>query len=300
MPVIVTWTGAEARTLRLALRLTVEAFAERLGAAVRTVAYWESRGTTITPQPDLQAALDTLLARADADTQARFRLLTASEGVAASSGRDTNARLSALADEPGAWWHEYADVIPDWFRTFVALEQRAEHKQTYESHFVPGLLQTEDYTRAVMTAALPDATDVEVERRVRLRRRRQEVLARPVPLRLWAAVDEAALRWPIGGVGVLRAQVRHLMEIARLPHVTLQVVRRRSGAYLVTGVPFTILRFTGSTQTEVAYLEQARSALYLDGPGNVAQYRLDAERLRAQAESPSATQRFLREFEREL
>lgn len=243
MPVIVTWTGAEARTLRLALRLTVEAFAERLGAAVRTVAYWESRGTTITPQPDLQAALDTLLARAADDAQERFRLLTAPRrGAAASPSRETNARLSAFADEPGAWWHEYADVIPDWFRTFVALEDRAEHLQKYESHFVPGLLQTEAYAHALMTLGLPGIMSGEVERRVRVRMRRQEILARPAAPRLWVTVDEAALRWPLGGAEVLREQVRHLQEVAGLPHVTLQVLRRRSPKLPTAGVSFVILR----------------------------------------------------------
>src|SRR6516165_5153030 len=114
--------------------------------------------------------------------------------------------LAKQANSPG-WWHKYGDVLPDWFQVYVGLEEAALLIRLYEVQFVPGLLQTADYARAVIKLGLPSASADEVERRISLRLARQELLTKPGGPRLWAIVDEAALRRPIGGKEVMRAQL---------------------------------------------------------------------------------------------
>src|ERR1700758_4128508 len=128
----------------------------------------------------------------------------------------TLVALAIQANSPG-WWHKYGDVLPDWFQVYVGLEEAASLIRLYEVQFVPGLLQTADYARAVIKLGLPSASPEEVERRVGLRMARQEVLTKAGGPRLWAVVDEAALRRPIGGGEVMRAQLVRLTEVAREP-----------------------------------------------------------------------------------
>src|SRR6201984_1293107 len=146
---------------------------------------------------------------------------------------DETATLVALAIQatsPG-WWHKYGDVLPDWFQVYVGLEEAASLIRLYEVQFVPGLLQTADYARAVVRLGQPGASAEEVERRVSLRIARQELLTKPGAPRLWAVVDEAALRRPIGGMEVMRAQLERLTEVAGEANITLQVVPFRSGGH---------------------------------------------------------------------
>src|SRR6202035_1799344 len=111
-----------------------------------------------------------------------------------------------LAGQAGGvgWGHDYADVTPTWFEPYVGLEEAAASIRSYEIQFVPGLLQTADYARAVAMLGYPTRSEAEIERRVSLRMARQAVLARATPTRLWAVLDEAALRRPIGGADVMR------------------------------------------------------------------------------------------------
>src|SRR5215472_4383879 len=143
---------------------------------------------------------------------------------------DALIALAREASSPG-WWHKYSDVLPDWFQVYVGLEEAALLIRLYEVQFVPGLLQTADYARAVIKLGLPSASAEEVERRVGLRMARQEALTKAGGPRLWAVVDEAALRRPIGGGEVMRAQFARLIEAAREPNITLQVVPFRSGGH---------------------------------------------------------------------
>jgi transcriptional regulator with XRE-family HTH domain len=196
--------------------------------------------------------------------------------------------LAKQANSPG-WWHKYGDVLPDWFQVYVGLEEAASLIRLYEVQFVPGLLQTADYARAVMRLGRPSATVDEVEQRLGLRLTRQEMLTKPDGPRLWAVIDEAALRRPIGGREVMRAQLLRLIEAAREPNITLQVVSFRSGGHAAEAGAFTIMRFPEVDLPDVVYLEQLTSALYLDKREDVEKYTEVMERLSVEGESPERT-----------
>ena len=201
---------------------------------------------------------------------------------------DETATLVALATQansPG-WWHKYGDVLPDWFQVYVGLEEAASLIRLYEVQFVPGLLQTADYARAVVRLGQPGAAPEEIERRISLRMGRQELLTKPGGPRLWAIVDEAALRRPIGGKEVMRAQLEQLILATEGPQVTLQVMPFRSGGHAAEAGAFTIMRFPEPDLPDVVYLEQLTSALYLDKRDDVEKYTEVMERLSVESESP--------------
>jgi len=201
---------------------------------------------------------------------------------------DETATLVALAiqaNSPG-WWHKYGDVLPDWFQVYVGLEEAASLIRLYEVQFVPGLLQTADYARAVVRLGQPGAAPEEIERRISLRMGRQELLTKPGGPRLWAIVDEAALRRPIGGKEVMRAQLEQLILATEEPQVTLQVMPFRSGGHAAEAGAFTIMRFPEPDLPDVVYLEQLTSALYLDKWDDVEKYTEVMERLSVESESP--------------
>lgn len=165
-------------------------------------------------------------------------------GLTEGEERERLLDLAEGANIPG-WWHQYADVLPSWFEAYVGLEEAASLIRTYEVQFVPGLLQTADYAAAVTSSATPETvdsgaedTDDSAEHRVELRLARQQLLNRPDPPHVWAVVDEAALRRPIGGQHVMREQLEHLLEMAKLPSVTLQVMPFRYGAHAAEGGAF--------------------------------------------------------------
>ena len=201
---------------------------------------------------------------------------------------DETATLVALAiqaNSPG-WWHKYGDVLPDWFQVYVGLEEAASLIRLYEVQFVPGLLQTADYARAVVRLGQPAAAPEEIGRRISLRMGRQELLTKPGGPRLWAIVDEAALRRPIGGKEVMRAQLEQLILATEEPQVTLQVMPFRSGGHAAEAGAYTIMRFPEPDLPDVVYLEQLTSALYLDKRDDVEKYTEVMERLSVESESP--------------
>nr|WP_245974794.1 helix-turn-helix transcriptional regulator [Thermomonospora umbrina] len=211
---------------------------------------------------------------------------------------DAEARSALLAlvrdaNTPG-WWHRYGDVLPDWFQVYIGLEQAASLIRTYEVQFVPGLLQTEDYAREVVRLGHPEASSEEIERRVDLRMTRQARLHGPTPLKLWAVVDEAVLRRPLGGEEVQREQVRRLLELTEADHITFQVVRFSAGGHAAAGGPFSLLRFAEPRLSDVIYLEQLTSSLYLDKPGDVDRYRQVMDRLSVEACDDGETRALLR------
>jgi Domain of unknown function (DUF5753)/Helix-turn-helix domain len=192
------------------------------------------------------------------------------------------------ANEPG-WWQRFGDVLPQWFRAYVDLESAATLIRTYEGQFVPGLLQTEDYIRAVIHGARLDDSTEDLDRRVGLRKTRQSLLTRPDAPRLWAVVDEAALRRPVGGPRVVRAQLERLIEAAQLPNVTLQVLPLAAGAHPAMVGAFSILRFPDQELPDMVYLEHLTSAQYLSKRDDVDQYLHVMERICVRAESPDRT-----------
>jgi transcriptional regulator with XRE-family HTH domain len=201
------------------------------------------------------------------------------------------AELVALAREantPG-WWQHYGDVLPPWFRTYVDLESAATLIRTYEGQFIPGLLQTDDYMRAVVQGAHLDEPSDELGRRVRLRMARQQLLTRDQPPRLWAVIDEAAMRRPVGGPEVMRGQLERLIEATKLPNVTLQVLPFGAGAHPAMQGSFSILRFPDRELPDVVYLEHLTNAVYLDKREEVERYLDVMELLCVQSEPPART-----------
>jgi transcriptional regulator with XRE-family HTH domain len=215
--------------------------------------------------------------------------LLARYGVSDEAERATLLALAEQANTAG-WWRDYEDVLPGWFEPYLGLEQAASLIWTYETLFVPGLLQTPDYARAVLqSGAGDDAPGAETGRRTALRMQRQQILHRPDPPHVWAVIDEAALRRPVGGRVVMRAQIRHLMESAQFPHIRLQVLPFSAGGCAGTGVPVTLLRFPEAELADVVYLEQLISATYPARPADLACYRTALTRLAAQAHTPAAS-----------
>jgi hypothetical protein len=219
-------------------------------------------------------------------------------GITDEVERESLLSLARDANTPG-WWHTYTDVLPGWFQVYVGLEGAASLIRTYEVQFIPGLLQTEEYARAVAQRGQEGELTEELERRINVRMTRQRLLTKPDPARLWAVVDEAALRRPIGGSAVMRAQIEHLLEYAKLPNVTIQVIPFRLGGHAGESGPFSILRFAEPDLNDVVYIEQLTSALYLDKPEDVDQYLDAMERLSAQSvppdRSPAVLKRVLQE-----
>ncbi len=218
-------------------------------------------------------------------------------GVTDEQVRSGMLALARQANTPG-WWAKYGDILPDWFEPYLGLETAASLLRSFELQFVHGLLQTEDYARAVTMLAQGSgaASAEETERRVSLRLQRQDVLSSPDPPRVWFVMDEAALRRPVGGRHVMRGQLNRLLKTAELPHVTLQVVPFRRGGHAAAGGSFTILRFAAPDLPDLVYLEQLTSALYLDDRKDVDHYMEVMNRLSAEAHTPVATTRFLKEL----
>jgi transcriptional regulator with XRE-family HTH domain len=196
--------------------------------------------------------------------------------------------LAREANKPD-WWDRYSDVLPNWFEVYISLEAAAMLIRSYEVQFIPGLLQVEDYARAVIKLGFPDARDSELEQRVNLRMARQRCLYEASAPRLWTVVDEAALRRPLGGTKAMRAQLEHLIEAADLPNVTMQIIPFAAGGHAAAGGAFTILRFAEPALSDVVYLEQLSSALYLDKPHEVENYMRVMNRLCVEAAPTTST-----------
>jgi transcriptional regulator with XRE-family HTH domain len=220
-------------------------------------------------------------------------------GVREPAERDWFFTLVAQANTHN-WWHSFADLVPDWFEVYIGLEEAASVIRGYEVQFIPGLLQTEDYARAVVRLGHPQADDEEIDRRVRLRTTRAELLRRPQPPTMWVVIDEAALRRPLGGRTVMRAQIEHLLEMSRLTNVTIQVAPFERGGHAAAGGPFTILRFTEPALPDIVYLEQLTSATYLDKRDDLDNYTMIIDRLCVEALSAQESTEFLRDMVKSL
>ncbi|MEV8340921.1 helix-turn-helix domain-containing protein [Streptomyces niveus] len=189
------------------------------------------------------------------------------------------------------WWHAFGDIP---YSVYIGLETDAASLRVYEPQVVPGLLQTRGYAEALITGALPETSPSDVEKRVSVRVRRQERVNAPEqPLRLWAVIDESALRRVVGGKELMREQLEFLVELSQLPHVTVQVLPFEMGAHPGISGHYAILEFPDATDSSVVYIEGVTSDLYLEKANDVQKYSVMYEHLRAQALNADQTREFI-------
>ncbi len=200
------------------------------------------------------------------------------------AGPDATAlvQLAREARRKG-WWHTYGKLLPDWFEAYIGLETEAVRFRSFQPLVIHGLLQTEDYARSVLRAAPTAGPAQEIDRLVALRMERQGVLTRPDPPDLWIVLGEGVLRTRVGDDAVMRAQLRHLADIAERPNVTLQVVPFTNAAHVQPISPFTILEFAERDDPAIAYLEHLTGCLFVEEEAEVRRYRVVFDHLRAEA-----------------
>jgi transcriptional regulator with XRE-family HTH domain len=269
--------GLELRRLREAARLTGDDVAKQLGWSVSKVSRIEKARATV-PWSDVSDLLDIY----DPDDETRAALI----------------QLCKDAKQQ-AWWQPYNDVLAAFrnLASYIDLESAASSLRIYTPLTIPGLLQTEDYARAIITATWPlEFTDVEIERRVELRLRRQEVIAKDPPLRLWAIVDEAALHREVGGVDVTRAQLQHLNRIARRPEITLQVIPFAAGGHVAMAGAFSVFSF--GNDPDIVSVEAVTGTLYLDREADISAATLRFDHLRSTAHTAVDSVKLINEVAR--
>jgi transcriptional regulator with XRE-family HTH domain len=285
------WGGAPS-VLRMILGKQLEELRSRAGLS------FEEAGEAI-------GVSHSTIRRMEAAKVARLRLTDAEKllqvyGVTDQQEIDTFLKSVREANKRG-WWHTYRDVMPDWYAAYLSLEQAALQIRAYESAVVHGLLQTEAYARALLGAGNPHAPAEATERRVALRMRRQALLTRPAPPRVWVVLDETVLRWPVGGPEVMRAQLGHLIEVNRLPHVTVQLMPFTNGPHpAMRAGAYQLFRFRARELPDVVYLDGLVGAVYLDKGDDVVVYREALDRLGAQATPAARTEAALDALRKEL
>lgn len=277
---------AEASSSPTALRILLGAHLRRLR---------EAKG--ISPHEAAQAirATDSKISRMELGRSAVREIdivdLLALYGVTDPAERDQVLELAVQSNQPG-WWHRYNDLLPDWVQSYIGLEQAAQSIRTYESQFIPGLLQTEGYASAVF--ALGDLDAAEMDRRVTLRKERQRRFLEG-DLWLWAIIDEAALRRTVGDAEVMRDQLGYLLEAGERPNLTLQVTPFDSAGHAALS-GFSILRFGDPDLQDIVFVEHLTSALYLDKRADVDSYLLAMERLAVVSKPPPESAGLIRQI----
>ncbi|MPY97137.1 MAG: helix-turn-helix domain-containing protein [Actinophytocola sp.] len=216
---------------------------------------------------------------------------------------DEQARAEYLqmvedSNTPG-WWYRYHDLLPAWFTNYVGLEESASRIQTFEIQFVPGLLQTEDYARAIATKGRPEFATDATDRRVALRMRRQKILTRPDAPRLWAFIDEAVLHRRVGGPAVFKAQLDALIEWMKMPHIAVQVLPYSRSNHGAEGA-FSVLRFAEPELPDIAYVEHLTGAVYLDKQDDLEPYARVIDQLAVDAEAPEQSRAMIEKRRNEI
>ena len=211
-------------------------------------------------------------------------------GITDTAERAQLLTLASQANQQG-WWHRYQDVLPSWFQSYIGLEDSAESIRSFDTQFVPGLLQTEDYALAVIQ--LGAFSQAETDRLLYLRKERQRRFTSG-SLRLLAVIDEVALRRPIGSISLMRAQLEHLLEISVRPGLTIQVTPFLTGASYAAPSSFSILSFATDDLPDVVYVEQLTSAMYLDKRADVDRYAEAMDQIRTTSYTPEQTKGLIR------
>jgi hypothetical protein len=213
-------------------------------------------------------------------------------GVTDPEHRTTLVQLSKQATQLG-WLQAYESELPEEYTTYISFESEARSVRNYESLFVPGLLQTENYTRAVIEAGLPHASEDEIQKRVETRIKRQECISKNDPLKVWAIIDEAVLHRQVGGEKVMDAQLQHLADMARKPHITLQVLPYGVGAHPGMHGAFAVMDFPDAADPELVYIENMAGALYLEKEADIRRYTEIFDQLRAAAFNPADSRKLV-------
>jgi hypothetical protein len=248
----------ELRRLREAAGVTIEQVAERLECSTSKISRIETGQTGVTPR-DVR---DIATVYGVPEQAVEELLLMARE-----------ARLKG-------WWQLYGPVLTS---AYVGLEQGVDAVQAYEALVVPGLLQTQDYARAMTRAGRPDFDDNEIDKRVRIRMNRHSLITQENPIDLWVVLDEAVLRRPVGGRSVMRQQLDHLVKVAGLPNVTLQVLPFSVGAHAAMDGTFSILIFRESASQNFVFASNAAGGLFLEKEEELRRYSFIFDHLRSNA-----------------
>lgn len=195
------------------------------------------------------------------------------------------------------WWHNYSDVLPEWFEFYVGLEAEASVMRTYEAESVPGLMQTEAYARSMFRLT---AGDADIDRKVAARIQRQEILRKEEPVSLSAVLNEAVLMRPVGGSDVMSEQLEQLADLAKLPNVTIQVLPMAAGGHPAMTTPYVILSFKDAPDESIVYLENLTNGQALEEPEHVGGYTMVHEKLCSMALGPDDSIALLREAARNI
>lgn len=256
--------AAELRRLREMTGITGEQLSQRLGWSAAKVSRIETGRTAITPG-DLQLLLNV------------YEL--------PDSQREWLTDLGEIALRSG-WWSAYGDLLDPDYLALIAMEAQAESIRWYAAQVVPGLLQTEDYAREVIRSTVPICPPSEVERRVRVRMTRQDLLTRDSPLRLQVVLDETVLTKEVGGAVTMAPQLRHLADAATWPNVDIQLLKNAVGAHPAITGEFMVLHFPGPNSRDIAYIESLTRGLCIENDTEVLRYNLAMDRLRSLALQP--------------
>ncbi|GGV31597.1 transcriptional regulator [Streptomyces longisporoflavus] len=269
--------GADLRRLRERMGLTLEDAGARVGISKATLSRYETKeGTVKWP------TVDALCRTYDADEEVRTALVELAKG----------ARIQG-------WWRSLADPIPESMNLMLTLEDEVVREEHYACMYVPGLFQTRAYAEAVHRASEMGCSDREVQHMVDIRMKRQELLQRSEPPHIWAIVDEAAVRRVVGGAHIMREQLRHLLELAESPHVTVQILPFSTGAHAAAVGSFVLLR--GQSQDlDVVYVDLLGGGLFMEKPKELERYKSAFDYLRAQALDLPSSSKTIRRILTEL
>ncbi len=270
----------ELRRMREEHGLTIEQIQERSGGDLRapTISRWETGDRSVRPT-DLRLLLDIY----EIQGERREALLT----------------LARQARERG-WWQSYSSAVPGWFQVYVGLEAEAAQIREYGAELVPGLLQTPDYYRAFIQAAPAAGNNEEIERKVAVRATRAELLTGEDPPEHWAVLNEAVIRRVVGGANVMREQLGHIAEMAKLPHITVQVLPFNAGVHPAMDGAFSILGFPEPSDSDAVYLESQTGSLYLEEDSEIERYALMFTHLMAKALDPEESRRLIGRLAKDL
>ncbi|MFI5754622.1 helix-turn-helix domain-containing protein [Streptomyces sp. NPDC051569] len=274
--------GEELRKFRESAGITMASAAEALDCTKGKISRIEN-GRVAVRTPDVLALLRAYGVEQEGEIATRLTDLA----------RTANRRRRT------GWWNQYGPVLADTYRDYIALEATASTIRTFQGQLIPGLLQTADYVRAVTVASKAWQTPSEIEQFVRVRLARQERLVADDPLSVWAVVAEGVLRQQVGGPNVMSAQLEHLMSVADLPNVQIQILPFHRGAHASMFGPYVILSFTETSALDVVLADNPTGSIWLEHEPEVARYRALFDDARSSALSPAESLSLIHKLSKE-